>query len=196
MPSDAINNVNDYYLKVQALSTVPDSQFVTDSAVTTIPLNFTSLVVLSIGFVCLLIIGIGFLFSLRTKDFHAFSNGLKLAFLLAVIPIGYALLSGETRLGTKASPFDIPSEVMVTNVTNTSFTLSWSTSTANRGMVRYSLDPAMSDAVISIANKQPETLHQVTITKLKPNTPYFVEVFSSSRWYNDSGLPLRIKTIP
>lgn len=185
--------VNDYYLKVQALS-LSDASTANLPPSADIASSSPNPIILLVSFVATLFIGFSLIITLRYRQFSTLSNALKLALILCAIPIGYSLFHQGTQLGTKASPADAPTNVIISSVTASSFTVSWETTSSNRGMVRYSPDPNLSENLILFANKKPAATHEVTVTNLKSNTPYFLELFSSGHWYNQNGTSIRVKT--
>ncbi|MBC8422391.1 MAG: fibronectin type III domain-containing protein, partial [Chloroflexi bacterium] len=90
------------------------------------------------------------------------------------------------------------SEVRVTNVRDTSFTVSWVTDRTATGEVHYGVDPA---SLSQIAHDDrgagtSDDTHYVTLTGLTPNTSYYFDVVSDGTTDDNGGAHYSVATGP
>jgi len=125
---------------------------------------------------------------LRTENYFTYTNS-KLEKLLAVF--GFLLvsiiLSFSLIINNKAffSSAEAPKSLAISNVTDSSFTVSWKTSKRAGGYVIYGASPENLN-LTAYDNKAPDdsldkiklTDHAVTLTNLKGNTYYYYKIVS------------------
>ena len=108
-----------------------------------------------------------------------------------------------TPLLTRASVTHTPNNVTVTNISDTTFTVTWTTTEPTSGSVR--LNGAIPDGLFfderyadSAAKKQPSTAtyttHSVTVRNLKPESDYTFTILSNGTPNLNNGKPYEIKT--
>lgn len=105
---------------------------------------------------------------------------------------------------TKASEGTFPQEVKVTNISDTTFTVSWITTQPSAGALRLggNLERTMYyDDRISVSSSQsPPTqqhaTHMVTVRSLKPETAYQFSIFSNGKPYQNGKEPYDVRTAP
>ncbi len=101
---------------------------------------------------------------------------------------------------TKASPTYTPEEIRVTNLTDTSFTLSYVTQESVLGTLTYDTTPkgskvALDDRDQQSGTPQPYLTHHITVKNLSPNTTYYYTILSSNRTFLDKDKPFSVKTL-
>lgn len=124
-----------------------------------------------------------------------------LVLLLGVVA-GVVLVSQQSGLSffTKAGPTSTPRQVRISNISETGFTVSWISDTSVSGFVKYGADQNVLDKTFADDRDRVSgmtglfTTHFVTISGLKPNTPYYFTIGSGSTSYDDSGKPYTVKT--
>ena len=122
-------------------------------------------------------------------------SGMKVALVVSSIPIGMALLMSQTSFSSKAERNPTPRNVLISEITNDSFELSWRTGSKTVGGYRIASDPELVSIFETKTNLETEKLsHIYTVADLDPDTEYFLEIFSEGRWYSDQGTPITIKT--
>ncbi|HQG58058.1 MAG TPA: fibronectin type III domain-containing protein [Candidatus Dojkabacteria bacterium] len=89
--------------------------------------------------------------------------------------------------------------IIITNVTDTRFTVAWVSSKEEEGYVKFSTDSAnLSNTAIdsrdSILEKSKYYAHQVDIVRLTPETKYYYEVHSGSDTYKNNTVPYELTT--
>lgn len=187
-------SLTNHYLQVQALTQVDtDPQSINT---TTKPNQTASFFVPILLFIIVFFLGlITFIFS-KFKSSSQLSNTLKLALLLAVVPVGLTLLSNQTRLRSKAGPDEIPQEITVTNLSPNNFTLSFTTQSPTLSGVQISSTPNMEQVFITKFSKDtiPVTQHTYQIEGLNSENTYYLRIYSQGVWYDNQGQPLSVTT--
>jgi len=101
---------------------------------------------------------------------------------------------------TQASPTYTPEELRVTNLTDTSFTLSYVTQESVLGTLTYDSTPtgnkvALDDRDQQSGTPQPYLTHHITVKNLSPNTTYYYSILSSNKTFIDKDKPFSVKTL-
>ncbi|HEY40240.1 MAG TPA: PKD domain-containing protein [Dehalococcoidia bacterium] len=86
----------------------------------------------------------------------------------------------------------------VTNVGDKAFTVTWTTSTAETGYVKYSTNPESLTNIASDDRGQTteDDTHHVSISSLTAETTYYYEIVSGGTTYNNEGSPYELTTGP
>lgn len=106
---------------------------------------------------------------------------------------------------TQASPTVTPKNVTVTNVSASSFTVTWITAEKATGLIR--IDGKLPDSVFfderisgSTTPVDPKLnayrTHSVTVRNLKPDTTYHFQILSNGTSFRDNGKPFETRTAP
>jgi hypothetical protein len=121
-------------------------------------------------------------------------------FLIIAVPLTVIAVRIVQDIRSSADLSIVPREVIVSNLTSTSVTISWTTSDQVVGLVNYgnsadSLNNAATD------NRDDDVsgrynLHYVTINNLTPETQYLFEISSSNQIFDDNGTPYSFTTLP
>ncbi len=118
--------------------------------------------------------------------------------VLLIVGLGAGILLVQNRqifrLG--ATQEEAPKDVRITNVTDTSFTVSWTTAKEALGFISWgetenSLTRTEEDEVGA-----PGVTHILSVKSLKPETNYFFKINSAGNEYNNNGLVWQAKTGP
>ncbi len=122
--------------------------------------------------------------------------------LLAGVVAGvFGIQQGKTWF-LRAAPEEQPKEVRITNVTDSSFNVSWITDTAVRGFVKFgdsggSLpEVALDEKDQGKAGQELYDVHYVTVKGLKAGGSYEFKIGSGKRLYDDSSKAFTIRTAP
>lgn len=124
-----------------------------------------------------------------------------LGVLLVIIVVGGVIVSFESfsRLPSRAAPSVQPDAVQVTNLSDTSFTLTWTTPTPANGVLIVST-PGGGETVLDERDTDGKLhqylTHSVTVRNLKGDTNHEVKILSQGKTYMDNGTPYRIRTFP
>ncbi|OGV96010.1 hypothetical protein A2W24_03010 [Microgenomates group bacterium RBG_16_45_19] len=191
--SEAINR---HYLQVQAL-TPASAQTTFGSATSTPSIDWFSLATPAfIVFTALLIVGIIGLLLTHTKNINKLLVVISIAFLTSLVPVSLNLVNQQASLVTKAGAGDVPTQVLVDQVTPTGFDVSWQTDNPSVGAIRLR-EPGQPPEYNRIIAEDQETgiyTHIIRVTDLRAATTYAFEVLSGGNWYNDQGQPLLVTT--
>ncbi len=119
---------------------------------------------------------------------------------VGIFVFNYAVDHGVFFL-TKASPTYAPEEIRTTNLTDSSFTVSYTTKDNVLGSLIYGKTPsggkvALDDRDQQSGNPQPYTIHHITVKNLEPNTSYYFSITSSDKTFLNDGKSFTIKTLP
>lgn len=99
----------------------------------------------------------------------------------------------------KASPTQIPKNVRLSNITESSFTVSYQTEDSVSGVVNYGQTTdfgksSLDDRDQASGNVTNYKLHNLTIRNLSPNTKYYFSIISGKDTYLNSNSPFEITT--
>lgn len=106
---------------------------------------------------------------------------LGLAVIVSGIVAGIFLVVREQMLTAKASPDLQPQNMIVTNIEDQSFTVSWQTAGSTSAFLTYG--QAKADEQVALDDRdqntpQPRSLHHVSVKNLEPNTVYKYRIVS------------------
>src|SRR3989344_7644277 len=124
-----------------------------------------------------------------------------LGILVSLIGMGVGLwyLREPIKNVVLASPQDAPTQVYITNITDSSFVVSWLTDKATTGFIQYG-EKTNSDFMVSDDRDQERGTvdnyftHLVTVRDLKPSTAYNFRIGSASKLYDQKGQPYSVTT--
>lgn len=124
-----------------------------------------------------------------------------LGLLLLIVVVGGVIISFESfsRLPIRATGSIQPDAIQITNLSDTSFTITWTTPTPATGALIISAPGAgatIFDERDSDGKLRPYLTHSVTVRNLKGDTSYEVKILSQGKTYMDNGTPYRIRTFP
>lgn len=121
--------------------------------------------------------------------------------LLAII-IGIGVTTFITKSGViftgRAGPSDVPKNVLISNVTDNSFTVSYTTDDAVFGSLNVGQTSSLGTTVIDDKGQNVTThkVHVMTVKNLNPQTSYFFLITSGQNTYLNSGVLYSVKTGP
>jgi len=123
--------------------------------------------------------------------------------LITGIGAGIYLVGQKSFLKEKLDPEFAPKKIKITNVTDSQFSVSWTTSKAAIGLVKYgttsSSDSSLpDDRDQRSGEKTAFKTHYVTLSGLKPATKYYFKIGSGSEknLFDNNGKPYEITTGP
>jgi|GEM_PF-2016161 len=93
------------------------------------------------------------------------------------------------------SPFEICG-FKVSNVRDTRFTVSWTSSSEEKGSLHYGVTPDLGYTAYDDRGDATFTTHHVTVTDLQPETRYYYEVVSGSSTFDNGGVYFTVTTGP
>ncbi len=106
-----------------------------------------------------------------------FLNILISFFLIAGIAIGVYLIGQKTGLFSKAASSDLPEKVIISNLTDTSFTVSWLTpNAASDEFIAYGVSEPLKQSAGDDRGGLSRYTHHITLNRLSPNTEYLLRI--------------------
>ena len=120
---------------------------------------------------------------------------------LAIFVGGFAYFFERViRLPSQASVSSTPTSVEITNVSDTSFTVSWITESAATGAIRVGSESIRSQVIFderdTTGKLGKNTTHSVTFRSGDPETLYEITILSGGKPYTQNGKPYKIQTGP
>ncbi|MCL5095908.1 MAG: Ig-like domain-containing protein [Patescibacteria group bacterium] len=111
------------------------------------------------------------------------------------------LFKNAQTLFTQASPDYAPSDVKITNVNESSLTVSWVTTNTASGSLNFgetpSLGSVISDDRDQVSGKTSQfATHYITLRYLKPGTQYYFKIISGNKTYDRDGEAYIVTTAP
>ena len=121
-----------------------------------------------------------------------------LGILVLIIGIAAGVLLVESRrifrLG--ATPELRPKNVRITNVSDNSITVSWTTDKEARGFIKWGENSSAPNKTATDTISVSGFTHSVTINALAPLTTYFFNIYSNGEEFDNVGIPWQVKTGP
>lgn len=119
---------------------------------------------------------------------------------VAVLATSYLVNTGVIYFGG-AAPSDNPQDVRITNVSDSSFTVTYKTSASVLGTIAVSSSGQPPQTILDDRDEQsgiPKSyqLHSITVKKLKPATAYTFSITSGTTVYQNNGAPFSATTAP
>lgn len=125
-----------------------------------------------------------------------------LGLFVIVVGIGLTvyLASRGTTITTKASPSETPQNVRISNITNNSFTVSYTTEAQVIGSINYSTDKTLGQTTLDDRDEggvvSPRLTHHATVKNLNPSTTYFFSINSGAKNFLNNDSPYEVTTGP
>ncbi len=131
----------------------------------------------------------------------------KIPTLIGLILVGLAVLTFRfafdrvTPLFSRAQATHTPQNVTISNVTDTTFTVSWVTSEPVTGAIILEGTPNTTilddrQTVPGAPTNAARTTHHVTARNLRADTPYAVRILSGGKTFGNNASPYEIRTAP
>ena len=125
-----------------------------------------------------------------------------LGIILIIVGIGITtyLARNGAIITTKAGPSEVPQNVRITNITDTSLTVSYTTDAQVIGSVNYGKDKSLGQITLDDrddnGNISPRFIHYVTLKNLNPGTTYLFSITSDAQSYLKDKNPYEVSTGP
>jgi hypothetical protein len=113
--------------------------------------------------------------------------------ILVGLTFGIILLQNLDVFRLESSADISPNSVRVTNQSDSSFSVSWTTNTKTKGDVLWG---TRANNLLHVVEGDETYIHFVTILGLEPNSEYFFKVRSSGKMFGNSTQPWRTQTGP
>src|SRR5579872_683481 len=122
-------------------------------------------------------------------------------FFVLLIALGLTLyLSGNTFLFvSKATVGADPKNIQLSNLTATSFTISYTTDEPTTGSISYGINTTLTEVALDDRDQQASgaadhQIHFITVKNLTPATKYYYAILSGSQKAENNGTPFEITT--
>ncbi|MDP3994654.1 MAG: Ig-like domain-containing protein [bacterium] len=119
-----------------------------------------------------------------------------LLILIVSLALGVSLISYRQVFKIGAGGEASPKDVRISNISDSSFTISWTTDKASLGAIKYGLKESSLESIEKEEVDIESFTHLSKITGLKANTAYFFKVVSGGKDYDNNGVLWQIKTAP
>ena len=113
--------------------------------------------------------------------------------LVLGVAAGVFLLGQQQLFRLGASPDSIPKDVRISNISDSGFTVTWTTDKETLGFLNYGTDSTL-DKVAHPSSTTPSSTHLVTIRNLEAGETYFFKLNSDSQKYDNNGIPWQTTT--
>ncbi|MEK7534153.1 MAG: hypothetical protein AAB600_02335 [Patescibacteria group bacterium] len=126
--------------------------------------------------------------------------------LLSILLIGTSivmtsiLVKSSTVFVSRADITQTPQNVKITNILDTSFTVSYTTEVENIGSVNFGTDKNLGQTALDDRDQgegiRPHKVHSFTLHYLKPATQYFFTITSGQNTFLNNNMPYETTTAP
>lgn len=129
-------------------------------------------------------------------------KNLKLPTILGIIILIFGIVAGVFLINSKqvfkigASIETTPKNVRVSNITNNSATVTWTTDIASKGFVKWGKSELSLSKVAPEDEADSNIAHSANVVGVEPNSTISFKINSDSKDYDNGGIPWGIKTKP
>lgn len=133
---------------------------------------------------------------------NLFNKRIPTLFGLLIIVIGIGITSFLTHQGIiftgQASPTDEPANIQISNVTDSSFTVSYTTEGAVFGSINMGTNSGLGNTILDDRDKTltAHRTHTMTAKKLSPETTYYFAIISGENTFINNGVLYSVTTGP
>lgn len=114
--------------------------------------------------------------------------------LFAGIVAGVFLLRSNQIFKIGASPGVEPKDVRISNISDSSATISWVTGDPTTAFISYGTSSSLGTMVNEGQSDQKYNTHSITITGLSPSTNYYFKIISNGTTFDNNSLPWQFST--
>lgn len=122
-----------------------------------------------------------------------------LILLISGLVLGLYLLSQKTGFFSRAGASTAPEEMVISNISDNSFTVSWITQKNALGFLTYGDTFTLGNTQADdrdVNSATPRTTHHVTLKNLEPGKNYYFKIGSGGESYDEKGQPFTQTTAP
>lgn len=124
---------------------------------------------------------------------------LGIFFLAISIGVTTFLVKQGGLFSVRAIPSHDPKDVRVTNISDSSFTVSYFTKDPTSGVINYGESPSLGKSGLDdkdqeLGNVSNHLLHNITVKNLAPKTKYYFSIISGKDTYTNNSNPFEITT--
>jgi hypothetical protein len=115
--------------------------------------------------------------------------------ILAIgVVVGVYLVQNRQLFRLKASPEVTPRNIQKTNVSDSSFTVTWTTDKNTEGFIKWGESASSLDKTATTSPIQASSIHSITVYGLVPGSNYFFKINSDGANFDNEGIPWEVKT--
>lgn len=112
------------------------------------------------------------------------------------ISIATFLSQQKNIFSPSAKSQNSPKDVKISNITESSFTVTWTTKERASGSIKWDESKSSQKKIEIEETKTNGYTHSVTIRNLKPSTPYYFKIVSGESVYDNNSQPWEVTTAP
>jgi hypothetical protein len=116
-----------------------------------------------------------------------------LVLVIGVI-VGVFLVQSRQIFRLRASPEITPRNIQKTNISDTTFTISWVTDKSTEGFIRWGNSPSNLDKTATSSPANASSTHSITVYGLSASTSYYFRINSDGTNFDNDGIPWEVKT--
>lgn len=125
---------------------------------------------------------------------------ISIGFIVISIAITSMLVKNNVIFESRAGPSEIPQDIRITNVSDTSFTVSYITSAKTIGTINFGTNKNLGQTVLDEQDSKntvsPHLIHSITVKNLQPSFKYFFEITSGQNTFLNNDVPFEVSTGP
>lgn len=120
---------------------------------------------------------------------------LGILILISGLVAGIFLVNSRQVFKLGASADFAPKNVRVSNITNSSLTITWTTDKISKGFIKWGKSESALSKTTLEENAEKEFIHSVNLPAIEPNTDVFFKINSEGEDFDNSGIPWQSKTL-
>jgi len=110
--------------------------------------------------------------------------------------VGVLLVESKKVFSLKANFGTEPKQVRVSNITDSSFTVTWVTNKESIGQLYWGENNSNLDNTEAVHISYPNYIHSITVNNLPPSSDYFFKIASNGKFFDSSGIAWKTSTLP
>lgn len=121
-----------------------------------------------------------------------------LGIIILILGVGVGVMATQYKTIFKigASPDIAPQDVRITNVTDTSLTVTWITDKTTIGNIKWGLTRDSINQTATETDTTLKNIHQINLRGLTPSTKYFFKIVSAGEEFDNNAIPWQAQTGP
>lgn len=125
-----------------------------------------------------------------------FPTLIGIVILVIGIAAGVYLVQNKQIFRLRASPEVTPKDIRVSNISDNSFTVTFTTAKAVQPFLKWGESQNVLDKTTTSEINDPTSIHSIVVRDLKPSTNYFYTINSDGSIIDNEGIPWQVKTGP
>jgi len=117
-------------------------------------------------------------------------------FLIFGIAAGIYFINSQQIFRLKASPEAAPKDVRISNITDSSFTVSWVSDKSTTGFIKWGNSQGSLDSTELDEMETESITHTTTVRGLQPQGGYYFDIYSDGSRFDNGGIPWQVNLTP